>query len=270
MNKKLIAIDLDGTTLNQQSKITSKTQRVFQKAKEAGHIISIATGRPYRNSKYYYSQLKMDTPMINFNGALCHLPNETSWSDQYHKTISRELAIDMLDLKKDFDIQLIAAELLDTVYADEDFLPYPDFFPNGQQDTQKLSAANLKSDPTSVCVFTAQENQELIINKIIQRYGDLVEVRTWGGQTPCLEIVSAGVQKALGVERVASVYGIKQQDIVAFGDEDNDYEMIQYAGHGVVMQNGIQALKDIANDITEKTNEEDGLALYLENYLGLA
>ncbi|WP_313468772.1 HAD-IIB family hydrolase, partial [Carnobacterium sp.] len=179
-------------------------------------------------------------------------------------------AIDMLDLKKDFDIQLIAAELLDTVYADEDFLPYPDFFPNGQQDTQKLSAANLKSDPTSVCVFTAQENQELIINKIIQRYGNLVEVRTWGGQTPCLEIVSAGVQKALGVERVASVYGIKQQDIIAFGDEDNDYEMIQYAGHGVVMQNGIQALKDIANDITEKTNEEDGLALYLEDYLGLA
>lgn len=45
--------------------------------------------------------------------------------------------------------------------------------------------------------------------------------------------------------------------------------MIQYAGHGVVMKNGIDALKRISNDVTEKTNNEDGLALYLENYFGL-
>lgn len=269
MNRKLIAIDLDGTTLNPQSNITLKTQAVFQKAKQAGHIISIATGRPYRSSKHYYTQLEMDTPMVNFNGALCHLPNEAQWSAQYHKTLDRDIALSMLDLKKEFDIQLIAAELQNTVYADENYLPYPDFFPNGQKETLKLSAANLKEDPTSVCVFTAKENQAFITNKIIQRYGDLVEVRTWGGQSPCLEVVAAGVQKAMGVERIASVYGIKQQDIVAFGDEDNDYEMIQYAGHGVVMQNGIEALKNIANDITEKTNAEDGLAHYLEDYLGL-
>lgn len=269
MDKKLIAVDLDGTTLNQQSFISDKTKQVFEKAKEAGHIISIATGRPYRNSKHYYDQLKMITPMINFNGALCHLPNEKNWSNQYHKTISRDIALDMLDLKKDFDIKLIAAELLDTVYTDESFLPYPDFFPHGQKDVLKLSATSLKQSPTSVCVFTAQENQQQIIDKIIQRYGNLVEVRTWGGHTPCLEVVSAGVQKALGVERVASAYGIKQQHVIAFGDEDNDYEMIQYAGNGVVMKNGIQALKDIANDITPETNDNDGLALYLEKYLRL-
>ena len=140
MDKKLIAVDLDGTTLNQQSLISDKTKQVFQKAREAGHIISIATGRPYRNSKHYYDQLKMITPMINFNGALCHLPNEKNWSNQYHKTVSRDIALDMLDLKKEFDIKLIAAELLDSVYTDESFLPYPDFFPNGQKDVLKLKS----------------------------------------------------------------------------------------------------------------------------------
>ena len=58
-------------------------------------------------------------------------------------------------------------------------------------------------------------------------------------------------------------------NILAFGDEDNDMEMIDYAGHGVVMTNGIPTLKKIANDITEFTNDQDGLAIYLEKYFSL-
>ena len=57
---------------------------------------------------------------------------------------------------------------------------------------------------------------------------------------------------------------------MAFGDEHNDAEMIDYAGWGVVMQNGTDKLKALANDITPLTNKEDGLAHYLEEYLKLA
>jgi len=110
---------------------------------------------------------------------------------------------------------------------------------------------------------------EAIRDRILARYGKTIEIRTWGGTMPCLEIVSAGVQKALGVEVVANHYGIKREDILAFGDEDNDMEMIRYAGHGVVMQNGISSLKHIADDVTMHTNHEDGLAIYLENYFRL-
>lgn len=270
MTKKLITIDLDGTTLNNESKITPKTIEVFKKAQHAGHMISIVTGRPYRISKQYYQQLGLDTPIVNFNGALCHMPHELEWSAQYHKTLHRDIALDMLSLKKHMEIDMIAAEVKDSVYADQFYMPNKDFFPDGKKGTNPLTAKNLKDDPTSVCVFTKKENQASITNELITRYGDSIEIRTWGGDTPCLEIVSAGVQKALGVECIADAYGFKQQDIIAFGDEDNDYEMIQYAGHGVVMKNGIDALKSIANDITQKTNNEDGLASYLENYLHLA
>lgn len=269
MNKKLIALDLDGTTLNNRSEISVRTKKVLTTLRNAGHLVSIVTGRPYRNSKQFYAQLGMETPIVNFNGALCHLPDQLNWKSQYHKTLDREIALDMLTLKKELDIHLIAAELRDTVFADNYFVPYNDFFPEGKTGTSKLTASSLKEDPTAICVFTDAENQTYITERILARYGDSVEVRTWGGQSPCLEIVAAGVQKALGVERIAQVYGIKQKDIMAFGDEDNDYEMIQYAGHGVVMKNGIDALKHISNDITEKTNDEDGLAHYLENYFSL-
>ena len=61
-------------------------------------------------------------------------------------------------------------------------------------------------------------------------------------------------------------FGIKQENILAFGDENNDLEMIEYAGHGVAMKNGIDELKNIANAITPFTNDENGLAKYLQDY----
>ena len=70
----------------------------------------------------------------------------------------------------------------------------------------------------------------------------------------------------MGVESIAAYYDIKPTNILAFGDEANDYEMIQYAGHGVMMKNGIDDLKNVADDITEFSNDENGLAKYLKNY----
>ncbi|GEL68086.1 Cof-type HAD-IIB family hydrolase [Marinilactibacillus psychrotolerans] len=270
MNRKLIALDLDGTTLNDTQQITLETQEVLNKLRKEGHLISIVTGRPYRNSYYYYNQLKMDTPIVNFNGAWCHNPSDKKWEHGYHKTLSKDLAISMLSLKDDPEVQLIAAESRDGIYVHGDFIPYPDYFPEGIEVSRQLTSETLLVDPTSVEVFTnTQLNQPIIEERIIKNYGNAVEVRTWGGLSPCLEVVAAGVQKAMGVERIASYYNINQKDIIAFGDEENDYEMIQYAGEGIVMKNGNERLKAIANDLTAVTNHENGLAEYLTRYFKL-
>ena len=57
MDQKLIALDLDGTTLNSESQLSSKTKEVLQKAQDAGHIVALVTGRPNRNSVNYYDEL---------------------------------------------------------------------------------------------------------------------------------------------------------------------------------------------------------------------
>lgn len=270
MNRKLIALDLDGTTLNDVQQITTETHNVLNKLRDQGHIVSIATGRPFRNSHYYYKKLEMTTPIVNFNGAWCHNPSDKDWDYGYHKSLSRDLAISMLSLKDDPEVQLIAAESRDGIYIHGDYVPYPDFFPDGVEVSKQLSSKTLLIDPTSVGVFTnTQQNQPKLEERIIKHYGEAVEVRTWGGFAPCLEIVAAGVQKAMGVERIASYYNIDRKDILAFGDEENDYEMIQYAGHGVVMKNGNDKLKVVADDLTGKSNHDNGLADYLANYFNL-
>lgn len=270
LERKLIALDLDGTTLNDHSVLTKRTEQTLRTLRDKGHIISIATGRPFRNSKVYYQQLQMNTPIVNFNGALCHNPQKNRWEKEYHKTLTRELALDIGQMSSEEGILQIAAETKDGVYITGPYVPYGDFFPNGQKDTAALTAQNLRVDPTSVSIFTSSKDiQPVIEAKIIAKYGNSVEVRTWGGHTPCLEVVATGVQKAIGIEQISQYYGISRQNILAFGDEDNDYEMIQYAGHGVAMSNGIDSLKKIADDMTFKTNQQDGLADYLETYFKL-
>ncbi|MDO1603010.1 HAD-IIB family hydrolase [Lactiplantibacillus plantarum] len=65
MERKLIALDLDGTTLNAESKLNSATIQTMQRLQAAGHIVSIITGRSYQGSQAIYDQLRLKSPMIN-------------------------------------------------------------------------------------------------------------------------------------------------------------------------------------------------------------
>jgi hydroxymethylpyrimidine pyrophosphatase-like HAD family hydrolase len=76
------------------------------------------------------------------------------------------------------------------------------------------------------------------------------------------------MSKAVGLDRVSKSLGISRENIIAFGDEDNDLEMIDFAGVGVAMGNAIDPLKNIANEIT-LTNNDDGIAELLIDRLKL-
>ena len=269
LNKKLIAIDLDGTTLNQDSMITSKTKETLKKAINAGHHVSIATGRPFRMSHQFYQQLELTTPMVNFNGALVHIPNQ-HWDGERETLINREIAFEILSQKKQLNLDFIAAENRDTFFIDSfDFFDEKIFASSRPGEKNLLSPKNLTTNPTSLLVRTDKRFAEAVSAELTRQFGSYVDVRTWGGPTAILEIVSKGIQKAKGVKEIANYLSIDQQDVIAFGDEHNDLELLDYAGWGVAMANGTDQLKGIANDVTPLSNQEDGLAVYLEKLLKL-
>lgn len=267
MNKKLIAIDLDGTTLNQDSMITSKTKETLKKAINAGHHVSIATGRPFRMSHQFYQQLELTTPMVNFNGALVHIPNQ-HWDGERETLINREIAFEILSQKKQLNLDFIAAENRDTFFIDSfDFFDEKIFASSRPGEKNLLSPKNLTTNPTSLLVRTDKRFAGAVSAELTRQFGSYVDVRTWGGPTAILEIVSKGIQKAKGVQEIANYLSIDQKDVIAFGDEHNDLELLDYAGWGVAMANGTDQLKGIANDVTPLSNQEDGLAVYLEKLL---
>lgn len=268
MNQHLIAIDLDGTTLNNQSQLAPATINTLRQLANDGHVVSIVTGRPYRISKQFYDQIGLKTPMVNFNGALTHVPHQ-QWKFEYQRSINRDIAIDLLEHRQELGIHTMTAENKLHLWANQASHVMKDFFPTHLTTDEILTSANLTSDPTALTLQYQPDEKEILTRQINDKYGIDVDIRVWGGPHSILEVVSKGVHKDQGIEHIAKSYGIDRNNIIAFGDEDNDEEMLSYAGRGVAMKNGIESIKRIANDVTQDDNDHDGLAHYLQAYFGL-
>ncbi|HSN65928.1 MAG TPA: HAD-IIB family hydrolase, partial [Fusibacter sp.] len=81
------------------------------------------------------------------------------------------------------------------------------------------------------------------------------------------DVMANGVSKATGIEAIRNHFGIPIEDVIAFGDNENDIDMISYAGVGVAMSNATTELKAIANFVTV-SNDEDGLVYALDKLIG--
>lgn len=266
--KHLIALDLDGTLLKDDKTISYKTKQVLHKAKEAGHVVMIATGRPFRSSEMYYRELELDTPIVNFNGAFIHHPKDRNWG-AYHSPLDISVAKDIVEACNSFRFYNIIAEVIDDVYFhyhDEKLLDLFSFG-NPQITTGDLREF-LNASPTSMLIHSTEEQVKLIRQHLSDVHAEVIEHRSWGAPFPVIEIIKNGLNKAIGLKRASDYYHIPPERIIAFGDEDNDLEMLEYAGRGVAMGNGIEEVKNIANEVT-LSNEEDGIGHYLNDLLNL-
>lgn len=270
-DKHIIALDLDGTLLTDKKVISDKTKETIFKAKEDGHIVVIATGRPHRASIEYYHQLELNTPMVNFNGALIHHPTDKKW-DALHSPLPNRTAKKIIETCYELEVNNILAEIGDDIYLDRYDEELISIFHSAGQDhplTIGSVKTNLKEDPTSLLIHPRHDHIQALRDELDNQHASVIEHRKWGAPWHVIEIVRKGMNKAVGLKKIAHYYQIPQERVIAFGDEDNDLEMIEYAGVGVAMGNGIKELKSLAKHVAG-TNEEDGIGLFLEDYLNLS
>ena len=266
--KHLIVLDLDGTLLTDEKKISSKTNDILKRARLHGHEVMIATGRPFRASELYYQQLNLTTPIVNFNGAFVHHPTDESWG-VYHEPMDLKVAKQIIDACDEFKFRNIVAEVMDDVYLHYHDEKIIDVFMMGNPSISTGDIRKVLTDhPTSMLIHAEEEEVTEIRAHLDDVHAELIDHRRWAAPWHIIEIVKSGLNKAVGIERVASSLNIPQERIIAFGDEDNDLEMLQYAGTGVAMGNAIDPLKEIANEVT-LSNEEDGIGRYLQKRFNL-
>ncbi len=266
MKQYLIAIDLDGTLLTEQKSISKHNKQVIKKAIQMGHIVCIATGRPYRASQMYYQELQLNTPMVNFNGAFIHHPHNKEFGF-YHTPLELTTAKTIIETCEAFQVKNIMVEIIDDFYIryyDEVLIKT---FTMGESPIKFGNLHHILTDhPTSILIHPQDNHVEQLRKLLKTAHAEVINQRVWGAPWNVIEIVKAGLNKAIGLEKIAQYYSIPKERIIAFGDEDNDLEMIEYAGIGVAMGNAIPQLKTIADKIT-LTNELDGIAVFLEDYL---
>ena len=229
MTKKIIAVDLDGTLLNGESKLSDFTKKTIKEISKKGHQIIIATGRPYRMAKDFYRELELETPMINFNGSLTHLPGKV-WKYEKCLTVDKKYLLDMVK----------------------------NFQPENQFNSDLVT-----KDPNCILLQTRVSDKYALAEEMNSFYKHQLNINTWGGPLNILECTPKGVHKAFALEYLIDVMNVDRKNLIAFGDEHNDTEMLAFAGTGYAMKNANPALLPFADEQLPLTNEEDGVAHFL-------
>lgn len=264
---KLIALDLDGTTLNAQGKLSPLTIQTLQTLQKLGHKVIITTGRPDNISVNFYDELHLNTPMINFDGALIHIPHQ-HWKMAQELTLPDTILDDILTLKNQYSTNLIVAEGKNFLLSDRPFTNIP-YLPDNPHPRQLLSVETLPRKPISMTIFASKTVLETLSEIIKTKYPQLL-LNSWGSWIDkAVEIATQGAYKSRAVRYVADYYHLSLNDVLAFGDDENDLDMLSIAGLGIAMKNGSERAKAAANVQTKFTNDEDGVARFLIDYFKL-
>lgn len=267
-NKKMIITDLDGTALGDWSTLHPQTKQALMAAKDAGHVVVIATGRPARASLHFYEELELTTPMINFNGAYIHHPSDETFEDIICE-IPKEMIFDLFDSKLGEHMVNAFCEYKDHLYILDEHSITHEFF---HIDTCKTVTygpfkETLDRHPSGFLLETKPGYAQQVVDYLRENYSDVIACRKWEGtHSNVIEVFHPEVNKGTAITALANHFGIDIKDTIAFGDASNDLEMLEVAGVGVAMENGSDELKAVANVIS-KSNKEAGVAHYLYEHL---
>lgn len=268
---KLIALDMDGTVLNSKKQITAYTEQILRKAAAAGILIVPATGRPLSTVPL---QLSADYA-------------------RYAVTSAGAVVIDR-QIKKNLYTNGMTPQAVQRIvqYCRQNGF-YHEWFINGKPCTDTLEilkkygkegmrssytqAKKISLEVTDILTYAQEKTYEVEkMNAFLphvpdyQRHWDWfakdVDIVLTESDPDWIEINNAGVNKAEGIKQLCQVLHIAPQQVMAMGDNDNDKEMLEFAGVAVAMKNGLDKIKDMAAFVT-KSNDEDGVAFAIEQLI---
>lgn len=267
MSIKLVAVDIDGTLVNNQRQITPEVFEAIQDAKQAGVKVVIATGRPIAGVQSILTELQLNEPdnyVVTFNGGLvqetatgAEIVKEILSYDDYLEIeyISRTLGLHMHAITKD-GIYTANRNIGKYTVHESNLVNMNIFYRTPEE---------MKDKEIVKCMYIDEpEILDAAISKIPDYFYDKYTIVK---SAPFyLEIVRKTVNKGSAILHLAEKLGLSIDQTMAIGDEENDRAMLEVVGNPVVMENGNPELKKIAKYIT-KSNEESGVAHALREWV---
>ncbi|AAC66798.1 hydrolase [Borreliella burgdorferi] len=267
---KMLVFDLDGTLLNNNHEIAFLTLEVLLALKEDFKII-IATGRRLSEVKNIRSQLKEisinENYLVTANGAEVFLQENLI----FRYAMNYDLAKEILKINTDnVDVNLYT---FDTWYSNADVKSpiMKHFIKDLGLNVIIGDLTKLNVDSVSKIVYYCDDLA--ILNKLDTeiKSKDFQDTRVFFSSKDLLEVTNINANKYNAIKNIAFLESIPLCDVLAFGDNNNDYEMLKNLGKGVLMKNANEFLKiNLAkNEITRFSNNEDGVARFLIDFFKL-
>lgn len=268
---KLVAIDIDGTLVNEQKILTDKVRDAIRQAIDQDVKIVLCTGRPFAGIRPYIEQLafkKEEEYVISHNGAAITRLDSMEVVDQ--QPLRHEEIVELVQAAKGYpaEILLLNEEKFYVVARNGDEISQGvlDEGKLVQMDVELIPIDQLPADEQMLkMLFYGSANE---VDVVEQALPPVFRERFYivRSQPNLLEIMAKGTNKGTALKKLAGQLGLSMDEVMAIGDGDNDYEMIEAAGLGIVMENGTDHLKGIAHGIT-LSNEDDGVAHAFEKWV---
>ncbi len=278
---KLVAVDLDGTLLNDELKITDRTKRAVQKYRAEGGIFTFATGRSPSSASRFFEELGMKddcVPVIcNIGGMIV---DSCDMSEIKTFEIEKDVAAPFLRLASALGVFVLvyttgvtkieritelAMRYCEKVGVEFDVVGELDEYAATTAD--KIVKVVIVLDERKLEDVAARLNAEFPSLQYTQSTAPFLQSlkNCYDDFEPAMiECILRGVDKASGLKFVADKYGIPMSEVVAIGDSFNDISMIKCAGLGVAMGNAKESIKRLADHIAP-TNNDDGVADTIES-----
>lgn len=258
---KAIALDLDGTLLNEQKKISTENKETLRLLKDKGYEIIIATGRAYSATKPLIEELNIPMDIICYNGAKIMNLNENKLISE--KPLKESVVKKLINLshKEKIHLNLYQNEIW---YVENNLNWETEYYSKSiGMIAEKKDFLTFDNYEMTKALFIG-ENKDLknLAKKLREIFGETIYMAF--SQEKYLEVLDSSVNKAKSLEFLLNKKNIKMSECIAFGDAENDLEMLQEVGYGVAMGNAKENIKNKVKYIAD-TNENSGVSKFLKN-----
>ena len=272
LNIRLVATDLDGTLVDSGRFVSEYTQRVVAKYAARGVRFAFCTGRVANEIDYVMGALPQVQYAVMANGAYgLSLPTRTRiFSNSLPMETVRRIA--RVFAHTDHMLELMTAE---GVLSEAEKLPRLDHYGaeylaevihstrTPVEDMAALLEARREPVDKTNIFFTSPEARDALLPLTAK-----IDADASHPEHTNIEFTARSVNKGSGLARLAGLLGIRREEILALGDNNNDVPLLNYAGFAVAMCNGEQEARDAADYVTEADNDHDGAARAIEAILG--
>lgn len=283
----LIALDMDGTLLNEDGEISRENKEAILHAQRLGHTVIIATGRSYMDAERQLRLADLECPVVSLNGAVITLPDGTlaastplnkediipalRWmneipelyyevytEDNVYVELDKRVRLEKLSALKEDEVPEEVGWLLKAM-IDQQFQQAAVTYVESMEDIWS------KEENLIYKTLAFSLNRELL-KEASTRFAAIPGLIITASHVNNIEINHKDANKGNGVKLMAEHYGIPAAQIAVMGDSYNDLPMFEIAGYRIAMENAAPILKETADFIT-LSNSEHGVAAGLRHLL---
>lgn len=282
---KLLALDLDGTLLNSRGQIPEANKIAIRRAEENGVLVTIATGRRFRDAQPVGLELGLNAPMLTHNGAL--IKYAESLETVAFSLVRKETVAEIIRVGKAYGGDALVSTdphgkgtlLYDRV--SDDNIPLQRYIrwsatlhgDEAEKSVQHVADLNNEVDSREV-IHVSFSGGCIAMGSLActleEELGDSVTLLTTVYPRldfTLIDILPPDASKGAGVEKLALLNSLTPEEVMVMGDNFNDLEMLEFAGTPVVMGNADPKLLEREEFYTTVSNDENGVAAAIDKYI---